>query len=244
MAQQVRIEFMQIPVVTRVYTTACVLTTFAVQLGFVTPLQLLYHPQLILQGEVWRLITCFLFFGQIGFSFLFNMIFLYRFCRKLEETNYAGKTADFIVLLLFGSSLTLLISTVAIRMLFLGEALTTMLVYVWCRRNPYIRYNFFGLFTFEAPYLPWILVLISVLFGGSVLADLVGIAVGHVYYFLEDIFPLKPGGFKIIKTPHFMHRIFDGAPIEADRAQPPEERPGGFAWGEGRQMREDQQAQQ
>ena len=40
------------------------------------------------------------------------------------------------------------------------------------------------------------------------------------------------------------HRIFDGAPIEADRAQPPEERPGGFAWGEGRQMREDQQAQQ
>ena len=59
-------------------------------------------------------------------------------------------------------------------MLFLGEALTTMLVYIWCRRNPYIRYNFFGLFTFEAPYLPWILVLISILFGGSVLADLVG----------------------------------------------------------------------
>lgn len=67
-----------------------------------------------------------------------------------------------------------LISTVAIRMLFLGEALTTMLVYIWCRRNPYVRYNFFGLFTFEAPYLPWILVLISILFGGSVLADLVG----------------------------------------------------------------------
>lgn len=64
---------MQIPVVTRVYATACVLTTLAVvrsisrlyllsvtfivgllfqQLGFVTPLQLLYHPQLILQGEV------------------------------------------------------------------------------------------------------------------------------------------------------------------------------------------------
>ena len=67
-----------------------------------------------------------------------------------------------------------LISTVVIRMLFLGEALTTMLVYVWCRRNPYVRYNFFGLFIFEAPYLPWILVLISILFGGSVLADLVG----------------------------------------------------------------------
>ena len=59
-------------------------------------------------------------------------------------------------------------------MLFLGEALTTMIVYVWCRRNPNVRYNFFGLFTFQAPYLPWILVLFSVLFGGSVLVDLVG----------------------------------------------------------------------
>lgn len=51
--------------------------------------------------------TCFFFYGHIGFSFLFNMIFLYRFCRKLEETNYVGKTADFIVLFLFGTTITL-----------------------------------------------------------------------------------------------------------------------------------------
>ena len=33
--------------------------------------------------------------------------------------------------------------------------------------------------------------------------------------------------------------MFDGAPAEAGDAPPPEERPGGFAWGEGRQVRED-----
>ena len=71
-------------------------------------------------------------------------------------------------------------------MLFLGEALTTMLVYIWCRRNPYVRYNFFGLFTFEAPYLPWILVLISILFGGSVLADLVG-ETRHIVIVLDSL---------------------------------------------------------
>lgn len=59
-------------------------------------------------------------------------------------------------------------------MMFLGEALTTMIVYIWCRRNPYVRFNFFGLFAFQAPYLPWILVLMSVLFGGSVMVDLIG----------------------------------------------------------------------
>ena len=36
-----------------------------------------------------------------------------------------------------------------------------------------------------------------------------GIAVGHVYYFLEDVFPSKPGGFKILKTPHFMYADFE-----------------------------------
>lgn len=69
---------------------------------------------------------------------------------------------------------TKLVSTFMIRMLFLGECLATMIVYVWSRRNPGVMYNFFGLFTFQAPYLPWLLLLLSFLFGGSVLSDLVG----------------------------------------------------------------------
>jgi Derlin-2/3 len=110
MAQHFRTEFMQVPVVTRVYCTTCILTTLAVQLQVVTPIQLLYYPDLVLQGEVWRLLTCFLFYGYLGFGFLFNMIFLYRFCRKLEETSFSGRTADFVVLLLFGAILTLVSS--------------------------------------------------------------------------------------------------------------------------------------
>lgn len=33
---------------------------------------------------------------------------------------------------------------------------------------------------------------------------LIGIAVGHVYYFLEDVCPNQPGGMRILKTPRFM----------------------------------------
>ena len=40
------------------------------------------------------------------FNFLSSSI-RYRFCRKLEETSYSGRTADFIVLLLFGAFFTL-----------------------------------------------------------------------------------------------------------------------------------------
>jgi len=28
-----------------------------------------------------------------------------------------------------------------------------------------------------------------------------GIAIGHIYFFLEDVFPQQPGGFKMIRTP-------------------------------------------
>ena len=37
-------------------------------------------------------------------------------------------------------------------------------------------------------------------------------AVGHSYYFLEDIFPNQPGGWKILKTPQFLRLICDPAP--------------------------------
>lgn len=61
-----------------------------------------------------------------------------------------------------------------VNMVFLGHAFTIMLVYVWSRRNPYIRMNFFGLLNFQAPYLPWVLLGFSLLLGNSVIVDLMG----------------------------------------------------------------------
>lgn len=33
---------------------------------------------------------------------------------------------------------------------------------------------------------------------------ILGIAVGHIYYFLEDVFPIQPGGIRILKTPSIL----------------------------------------
>ena len=59
-------------------------------------------------------------------------------------------------------------------MVFLGQAFTIMLVYVWSRRNPYVSMSFFGLLTFQAPYLPWVLFAFSLLLGNSVIVDVLG----------------------------------------------------------------------
>lgn len=45
------------------------------------------------------------FLGNLGFNFFFNMIFTYRYCRMLEEGSFRGRTADFVVMFIFGGTL-------------------------------------------------------------------------------------------------------------------------------------------
>lgn len=93
----------------------------------------------------------------------------------------------------------------------------------------------------------------SVLLGNSVLVDILGIAIGHLYFFLEDVFPNQPGGRRLLATPRILYRnfiffsltkpkllngnlfrrkiLFD-THIEDPLYNPaPDERPGGFDWG-------------
>lgn len=235
-------EYMQIPIVTRVYTTACVITTLCVHLDIVSPFQLYFNPTLILRHyQLWRLATTFLFFGTIGFNFLFNMTFTYRYCRMLEEGSFRGKSSDFIMMFLFGGAL-MTIFAFFVNLLFLGQAFTIMLVYVWSRRNPFIRMNFFGILNFLAPYLPWALLSFSVILGNTIWVDLMGMAVGHIYYFLEDVFPRQRGGFRILKTPLFLKKMFNEVHDDVNYTTLPEDRPGGFDWNEGVQNDDDEAA--
>lgn len=73
-------------------------------LDLVSIFQLYFNPILIIKHyQVWRLITTFLFFGPIGFNFLFNIIFTFRYCRMLEEGSFRGRTADFVMMFIFGA---------------------------------------------------------------------------------------------------------------------------------------------
>lgn len=143
------------------------------QLELASPFQLYFNPILILkQGQLWRLVTTFLFFGTFGFNFFFNMIFTYRHCRMLEEGSFRGRTADFVMMFLFGAVCMIVsfnnlmlfllqlfiyciflnpnqIFAFFVNLLFLGQALTIMIVYIWSRRNPFVRMNFFGLLNFQ-----------------------------------------------------------------------------------------------
>mmetsp|Transcript_35906 Transcript_35906/g.112319 ORF Transcript_35906/g.112319 Transcript_35906/m.112319 type:complete len:239 (+) Transcript_35906:379-1095(+) len=206
--------YKEIPIVTRCYLTISVLTTAACYFDLISPFSLYLNYRLIFEKyEVWRVFTNFFFFGMPSLDFVFHMYFLVRYSRLLEEgPSFRGRSADFLTMLLFGASIMLMIAPFS-SVLFLGYSLTFMMVYVWGRRNETFPMNFLGLFNFPAPWLPWVLLAFSVLLGSSPVVDLVGIFVGHVYYYLEDIVPRMPGRFRgkrIIFTPALIRYIFEG----------------------------------
>ena len=205
----------QLPVVTRTYVTLCVLTTAACALDLVTPFSLYYNARLVFQrGEVWRLATSFLYFGNLSLDFVFHMFFLVKYAKQLEEGSFRNRSLDFAWMLVAGAAAIAAAAPLARgRVQFLGSSLAFMMVYVWSRRHRHVRMSFLGVATFTAPYLPWVLLAFSALLrpsGGGVAVDLLGLAVGHCYYFFEDVYPRLTDGRRPLGTPRVLTALFGG----------------------------------
>ncbi|KAK9474016.1 Derlin [Dipodascopsis tothii] len=182
--------FFEVPPVTRYWTTASVITSVLVQCEALSPYQLFFSFRTVFEKhQYWRFLTTFLYFGPLSLEFIYHIFFMSQYSRMLEDTFFRGHTLDFLWLL-FYSSASLLALSPLVSLPFLGSPLSFSLVYIWARRNPSTRLSFVGLFVFSAPYLPWVLFGFSLLLNNALpKGDLMGIAVGHVYFFFEDVFP-------------------------------------------------------
>jgi len=84
------------------------------------------------------------------------------------------------------------------------------MTYYWGRKSKTAFVNFMGMFTFRAPYLPWFYLIFSYLLESEFKNDLVGMIVGHTYFYIKDILPrIKKGkGIQLLKTPQFMYNYY------------------------------------
>jgi Derlin-2/3 len=119
---------------------------------------------------------------------------------------------------------------------FLGSGLVFMIMYVWSRKNANQPISMFG-FVFMGMHLPWVMLAFSVLIGNSPVMNIIGIIVGHLYYFSLTIVPAKYG-WNMIRTPEFVHNFFAagnyGVAYTPAGQAVRVERPGQHRWGGGR----------
>ncbi|KAG1739602.1 Der1-like protein [Suillus lakei] len=183
----------QIPPITRAWLALSVATSLAVQCQLVTPLQLYFSfKSAFTNVQPWRMATTFFYFGSISLDFVFHLFFFMRY-----------KRPDYFWLLLL-SSVMLLVMSPLFNLPFLSSSLAFVPIYMWSRRHPSTPISLFGLFTISAPYLPLALVIFS--WAG----DLIGCAVGHIGWFLRDVWPREMiGGYSILtEAPDGLRRLF------------------------------------
>lgn len=224
----------EMPICTRWWTTATVFVSALVQCKIVSPYQLFYSYRAVFEKsqvsqhpphlpkrdqeqhllttappQYWRLVTTFLFFNSFTIDLLFQVYFMQRYSRLLEES--AGRSpAHYSWLLLYATTSLILLSPL-VSMPFLGHPLSSTLVYIWSRRNPDTQLSFLGLLVFTAPYLPWVLMGFSLVMHGTIPKDeIMGVVVGHIYYFFNDVYPPLHNGSNPFEPPMWWRRLFGG----------------------------------
>ncbi len=201
--------YREVPPITKFFITGTLLTASLTQfglLGFIGgPGGLLFDWNLIASKfHIWRLVTPFVFAGGFGLPFVFHMFILYENCRRYEanpfNTGAGGTSADFFYMLVVGGGMLMVLEILlGFGMSMMSEPILYYIVYVWSRRDPDSMVNIWGV-KFKAMYLPWVYCAIRVVMNGPVQLILLGIGVGHLYYFLVDVCPAQHG-YELIKTP-------------------------------------------
>lgn len=200
--------YQSLPPVSKAYGVACLLTTAAhyFELYNYESIALLYG--LVLKRcQLWRLLTNFLFLGPFSFVFAFRLLIIAKYGVMLERGPFDKRTADYLWMLIFGAlSLLVLAAIPSLWSPCMGASLVFMMVYVWGREFPNARISIYGLVSMKGFYLPWVMLALDLLLGNPLKPDILGMVVGHLYYFLTVLHPLA-GGRTILNTPLFVHKV-------------------------------------
>merc|ERR1712080_615662 len=90
----------------------------------------------------------------------------------------------------------------------LMDPMVLSIMYVWCQLNKDTTVNFWFGTQFKAMYLPWVLFGFNMIIAGGGVMELVGILIGHMYFFLMFKYPQDFGGPSLLSTPAILYTWF------------------------------------
>ena len=203
-------------------TKILVLSSFGISVlvwsGLINTLDIYLNFYLIFHKyEIWRILTTFLYFGEFNLNLILHMFIFFRDSKILERKIFQGNSADYLYFILFCMIFLLLLSPIT-KTLFLSTSLNFAMMYYWGRKSKMTNVEFMGVFTFRAPYLSIFYLMISFLLGYEYKELIIGIIVGHVYFFLKEILPRIKGvkGIKLLETPKIVQKMCDVLQLNND----------------------------
>lgn len=201
--------YRSLPPVSKMLLTAIVGTGVSTVLGICTPqFYALSFPLVWKKFNLWRVVTA----GVFVLPSIEGLITTYSigvFSIRLEKDCFSmgagGGSADFAFTLMFAFVVfeaTLLLLFYQPFLFFGDDGLLFYLAYVWSRKNPKQSVSFWGIGV-SAPFVPWVLLAVKAFMGKPIFLGLMGIAIGHLFYFLVDVLP-DVHGVDLLHTPRFL----------------------------------------
>ncbi|KAJ3008443.1 UNVERIFIED_CONTAM: hypothetical protein HDU68_003109 [Siphonaria sp. JEL0065] len=201
--------FNSIPLVTRYLFASSFALSIAAGAGLVSPYLLFLNWKKVYGSfEVWRLATSFVWY-PLNYSYLTLLYFLYNYSWQLETSSqFHGRKADYLFFVLF-SMVVILPLSVYLSQVILLESLVVSMLYFWSMNNKEQEVSFFFGLRFKAMFLPWVYIIFDFLTGAPFppIPKLIGIFAGHVYYFLDTVYPENNGGARLLVPPSFLYSI-------------------------------------
>ena len=203
--------YKSIPQITRYWFSGSVIVPLIARFGIISgQTMLLQFEPFINKFQFWRPVTAAFFYPimpQTGFSYLINLYFLYSYSSRLETSTFDGKPADYLFMLIFNWLMLTLIG-LAMALPYIMDPFILSAMYVWCQLNRDVIVSFWFGTQFKAIYLPWVLVGFNMIVKGGGMIELLGIAVGHLYFFLMFKYPQDYNGAQLLKTPEILYKYF------------------------------------
>ncbi|EZG61135.1 Der1-like family protein [Gregarina niphandrodes] len=209
--------YRSLPPLTRFSVTVSFLLTLLCSLSLLSP----YHVMLdwtkvVWKAQAWRLISDYFFAGTFSIGWVMHMYFLVTFSAKLETNEMFNTSPGAYLCFLAFQSLSL--DTLSLIMFWptgrpvLAPAMVMAIIYYWSRREPFAECRIFG-FRVQAYQFPFALIFLDLLMGHNILINVMGLATGHLYYFVKDVLPHERGIDILRVTPFVFDEIMRRAAL-------------------------------
>lgn len=202
--------FMDIPPVTRTLFVTMFMFTLFSGLGVIPSwLFILYWPIVIRKLQIWRMFFTFCHLGRLGLAFLIRMYFLYTYSKQLEIGVFFGRPANYAWFLSVVSAIVLGLSAI-VPSYVNGEAFLIAIIHLWGRHATSVTVTMYGFIQIPAKYLSLTLLALDLIITGGISpSNIYGLLGGHLYYFLDSVYPAMPEGKQLIFVPLWFERFID-----------------------------------